>query len=144
MASINPPNNLAPITKKSWGTGNSKDLYEHMGFGASTYKGNQPSQAILGRFAPIMGSRVQSQLLHGNELEGKRQALIDNALRMMKPENQVANADRMRAKGVNSALSQAPQTDFAMRGLGLGQGARGGAVQAGINQANTQANDFLS
>ena len=133
----NAPVDYSNLTNTGW-----HDLFQ--GMGIERY-GDAPTASILNqRIAPGLGHRVLSQIGFGNSLEPQRQNLIRNALRMMSPGNMMANADRMRARGVNAAISQAPQTDFAMRQLGLGTGARGGAVQAGINQANTQANDHLA
>src|SRR5688500_1917291 len=126
---VNPPSNWSVITADNWGTGQAPDLYGHMGFGQSTWRGDQPGQSILGqRLAPLMGSRVQNQLLFGNKLEPQRQAAIMNMLRNMQPGNVYGNADRMRAKGMRGAMANAAQTQFALRKMGLGSGAQAGAV----------------
>jgi hypothetical protein len=134
--------NYMPITQG----GTVPELWQGLGsqYGKSTYSGSGPSRSPYAEFVPIHASRVKSQLLFGNQLEGQRQSAIQNLLRSMQPGNIQANADRMRQTGYNAAISQAPKTDFALRQMGLGSGAREGAVLGGINQANSAANQHLA
>jgi hypothetical protein len=141
-----PQTNYTPITQGNMGSGSIPDLWKHLGRGQSSYRGNNPALDMYQSFVPLLGSRINSQLLFGNELEGQKQGSIQNLIRMLSPQSIQANADRMRTTGVNAAMSQGPQQDFAMRQM-LGNsatGARAGAMQSGINQANQGANDYLA
>lgn len=104
-----------------------------------------PAMSIINqKLVPGLGKLYTDKVSFANEIEPQRQSLLRNAMRQYSQGAQQSNVERIRQRGYSAALSQAPQTDFAMRQMGLDVGGRSGAVQSGFDQANRSANDYLA
>jgi hypothetical protein len=149
MAFGNPTPNYSPITSAHIGlgrpeyAGQAQDLFAHMGFGDSTVRGDNAAGSILGqRFVPLLGSRIQSQLLFGNEMELGRQALLRRFIAANSPGGRQSKLDAY-SRGVNGGVAgQTRLNDALLKSLGAGSGLRQGVALDQMNRASGSIHDY--
>lgn len=116
------------------------DLYGGMGFGKSTWQGDNPLASIINqRLAPGVAWNVLQQQGFQNENLPAKLNMIRNLIRNVSPGNNQAIVDKARRQLSSQYAEGARQSNVAMGESGVGSGMQQGALLDAQNRANDRA-----
>lgn len=119
------------------------DLYGGMGFGESTYKGDNPLLSVINqRIAPGMAYNVMQNLGFQNEQLPNKFGMILNTMRNLSPGNRQGQVDKVRRRLSSIYGEQAKQGNVHAAEQGFGSGYTEGAALDAQNRAADEAGTY--
>jgi hypothetical protein len=106
--------------------------------------GGNPLRPLRRRIDTGLGIRGAAQVAFGNEMEDERQGAIRRAAVLTDPANAPGRLDAVSRRNIADAIEMARAGDPLLQSLGLGAGAREGAVRARTGQAQRATNEAVA